>query len=95
MWSFLSFLAGFALGWNHFRMYHKSMLALLEGASGAQPQRVAIAAGLFRHILTFTAGILLIWVARFEPFPLCGGLFVATASYRIHLLRWRERTERD
>ena len=94
MWNFLSFLAGFALGWNHFRMYHRSMLALLDQSAAASHKRLALAAGLFRHILTFTAGILLIWVARFEPFPLCGGLFVATAAYRVYLLSWRERSER-
>lgn len=94
MWSILSFLAGFALGWLHFRMYHRAMLTLLEQGGAASHMRLALGAGLFRHILTFTAGILLIWVARFEPFPLCGGLFVATAAYRVYLLSWRERSER-
>jgi hypothetical protein len=86
MWSFVSFLAGLALGLNHFRMYHRSMLAMLDQGQHAPHKRLAFFAGLFRHVFTFTAGILLIRVARFEPFHLCGGLFVATVVYRGYLL---------
>jgi hypothetical protein len=90
-WSVLSFVAGMLLGWNHFRMYHRMLAALMEKPADSPFRRLAVGLGLFRHIFTFTAGILLIRVARLDPFHLCGGLFVATIVYRVYVLTRREQ----
>lgn len=93
MLAFVSLLAGFALGWNHFRLYRRSMEAFFESGSGHSSGRKNKSFGLFRHVLTFAAGILLIRVARLDPFHLCGGLFAASVVYRVYLYRVGEQKE--
>jgi hypothetical protein len=93
MWSLLSFAAGFALGLNHFRMYRRMLEAMTQKPADAPFARLAVVSGLFRHIFTLAAGILLIQVAKLDPFHLCGGLFAATVAYRAYLFRRRDQNE--
>lgn len=95
-WSLLSLAAGIALGWWHFRRCEGMVDAMMGQAAGAPFRRMALTAGMSRHIFTFAAGIFLIRVAGIDPFHLAGGLLVATLAYRVYVLRWREsRLEGD
>lgn len=90
-WKLLSFVAGLGLGWNHFRLYHRMLQSLMEKPADSPFRRLAVTLGLFRHIFTFAAGILLIQVARLDPLHLMGGLFVATVAYRVYVFKRREQ----
>lgn len=83
----LSFLAGVGLGWIHFRLYHHMLNVMMTKPENTPFRKLAVVAGLFRHIFILLAGICLIRGARLEPFPLCGGLLFATVAYRVYVLR--------
>lgn len=83
----LSFLAGCGLGWAHNRMYKRMLEAFLGKPATSPYQRLAIKAGLLRHILAFAAGVLLIREAELDPFRFCGGFLMVPVVYRITLLR--------
>lgn len=78
----MSFVAGSVLGLIHFRVYHKTLGALMSKPAESPFRFLGLGLGAFRLIFTFAAGILLIRVARLDPIALCGGLLVATVAYR-------------
>jgi hypothetical protein len=90
MSSFFSFMAGLGLGWNHIRLFQRMLEGLMQHSPDASFRRLATVVGLFRYVFTFLAGILLIRVARLEPFHLCGGLIFAVLVYRVYLCTRRD-----
>ena len=83
----LSFLAGLGLGWIHLLMYRRMLFSLMDAPEGASFRRLAVKAGLLRHILAFAAGVLLIREAELDPSRFCGGFLIVHLVYRVALLR--------
>ncbi len=68
-------------------MYHRMLVSLTGKPLGSSFQRLAIKAGMLRHILAFAAGVLLIREAEFDPSRFCGGFLVVAIIYRITVIR--------
>jgi hypothetical protein len=89
----LSFLSGYGLGVINYRMFVRSVEeAFSQGENGGIRKQV-VTAGIFRHLFIFLAGILLIRGASFAPFPLCGGILLAT--YVCRYRTWREQQSEE
>lgn len=86
---FISFFAGYGLGVLNYRMFVTSLEAVVSSGEEGGIRKRVIAAGLFRHVFVFLAGILLIRVASLSPFPLCGGILLAT--YVCRYRTWRSQ----
>ncbi len=68
-------------------MYHRMLLSLTGKPAGASYRLLAIKAGMLRHILAFTAGVLLIREAEFDPSRFCVGFLIVAIVYRITVIR--------
>ncbi len=68
-------------------MYRRMLEALMGKPLGSSYRRLAIKAGLMRHILAFTAGVLLIREAELDPSRFCGGFLMVLVVYRLTLVR--------
>lgn len=84
-----SFVAGYALGVINYRMFVRAISGIVSKGDKSGVKKHVITSGLFRHLFIFLAGICLIRGASFAPFPLCGGILLAT--YLCRYRTWRSQ----
>jgi len=89
----LSFLAGYGLGVINYRMFVRSIEEAVSQDQKSSVRKQVVTAGIFRHLFIFLAGILLIRGASCAPFPLCGGILLAT--YVCRYRTWREQQSEE
>ena len=89
----LSFLAGYGLGVINYRMFVRSLEAAVSEGQNTGIRKQVVTAGIFRHLFVFLAGILLIRGASCAPFPLCGGILLAT--YVCRYRTWRSQQSEE
>lgn len=89
----VSFLAGYGLGVINYRMFVRSIEEVVTQRENSGVRKQVVTAGIFRHLFIFLAGILLIRGASFAPFPLCGGILLAT--YVCRYRTWRSQQSEE
>lgn len=91
----ISFLAGYGLGVLNYRMFVRSIEAIVDRDEKRGIRKQVVMAGIFRHLFVFLAGILLIREASLAPFPLCGGILMATYVCRYRTWRSQQSEENN
>ena len=91
----VSLLAGYGLGVFNYRMFVRSIEEIVTRDEKSGVRKQVVMAGIFRHLFVVLAGIFLIREASLAPFPLCGGILMATYVCRYRTWRSQQSEENN
>lgn len=89
----VSFIAGLALGYLHFRWFQAFVEGIIERRNAKVNKVLVALSGMGRYLFTYLAGISLIQTASLDAISLCGGLIAAMAVFRVWQIRSVYRLE--